>query len=158
LTPLQGLEARLRLGPEREGLKVHLSDDNRAVGKALAALGRLGVPVRRATVLPGVGSSAVLRVQLGRRLAPDQLAALVEPLLTLKCVVRVETTDVLQDDEDQLDDRDDAQQWRGDQPTVLGIDADDPLGDLNDADGDEAEIGTLDRVGAGASPPAPRAR
>jgi putative Mg2+ transporter-C (MgtC) family protein len=61
LTPLQRLEARLRLGSATTGLAIHVSDDNLAVGKALARLDRLGLPVQRTTVLPGVGSSAMLR-------------------------------------------------------------------------------------------------
>jgi putative Mg2+ transporter-C (MgtC) family protein len=149
LTPLQRLEARLRLGPEREGLAVHLSDDHRAVGKALAALGRLGVPVKRATMLPGVGSSAVLRVDLGRRLPAGELADLVEPLLTLKCVERVETTDVLEEEEDQPVEQVNAPAWRAPQPKLLRFDGDHALRDLDDARRGEPDddIGPLVRIG-----------
>lgn len=110
LTPLQILESRLRLGRAAAALTIHLADDNRAVGRTLAALGRLGVPVQRATVLPGVGASATLKVDLGRALAPDQAPVLIEQLLTLKGVERVAVADLpadddVQDDEPEDDDR-----------------------------------------------------
>ncbi len=68
LTTLEPLEARLGRGEAANDLKIHLRDDHRAVGKALTALDRLGVAVKRATMLPGAGESAVLRVELSRPL------------------------------------------------------------------------------------------
>lgn len=53
LTTLERVEARLGRGEAASDLKIHLRDDHRAVGKALTALDRLGVPVKRATMLPG---------------------------------------------------------------------------------------------------------
>jgi putative Mg2+ transporter-C (MgtC) family protein len=88
LVPLQRWEARFR----REGmgdLAIHLRDDSQAVGKTLAALAKLGVPIRRATMEPGAGASALLRVELGRMLAPGQAADVAKRLLTLRYVERV---------------------------------------------------------------------
>jgi putative Mg2+ transporter-C (MgtC) family protein len=66
LIVLEWMEARLNFGGPVNRLQVHLHDDNRAVGKALDALNRLGAQVKRATVLPGAGSSAPLQVELSR--------------------------------------------------------------------------------------------
>jgi putative Mg2+ transporter-C (MgtC) family protein len=72
-------------------LAIHLRDDSQAVGKTLAALAKLEVPVRRATVEPGAGSSALLRVELGRALEPSQASVVAKRLLTLRYVERVDT-------------------------------------------------------------------
>lgn len=61
LSPLKRLEARIRLGDRLNTLRIDLSDDHRAVGKTLAALGRLGVPVKRATIVPGAGPAPSCR-------------------------------------------------------------------------------------------------
>lgn len=94
LSPLQKWEARLRLGATAGDLAIHLIDDGEAVGKTLSVLTRLTVPVKRATVTPGAGQSAILRVELARSLRPEQVAPLVQRLLGLKCVSRVDTTDL----------------------------------------------------------------
>jgi putative Mg2+ transporter-C (MgtC) family protein len=139
LTPLQRLEARLRLGPATDGLAVHLADDHRAVGKALAALGRLGVPVQRATMLPGIGASALLRVELGRSLAPGQLPLLVEQLLTLKCVERVDARSLRDDEDDdgRPPEAEVADGRRPQQPVVLHLGDAGLLSDIDDADADD---------------------
>jgi len=60
--------------------------------------------VRRSTVLPGVGSSAVLQVQLAHALHADQVALVTKRLLTLRYVERVETA-LLERDEDEPEPR-----------------------------------------------------
>jgi putative Mg2+ transporter-C (MgtC) family protein len=100
LGPLQRLESRLRLGNRTNDLTIYVQNDRPAVGKTLAALDRLGVPVQRTTILPGAGTSAVLRVELGRALTAEQAPLLVRRLLTLKYVERVETTSSHLDPED----------------------------------------------------------
>jgi putative Mg2+ transporter-C (MgtC) family protein len=91
LVPLQRWEARLREQEETRDLVISLRDDSQAVGKTLAALARLGVQVKRAIVLPGVGNSAVLRVELVQGLAPDRADKLEKRLLSLRYVERVDT-------------------------------------------------------------------
>jgi len=90
LTTLERLEARLGRGETANDLKIHLRDDNRAVGKALTALDRLGVPVKRATMLPGAGETAVLRVELSRPLKATQMQRVVQQLLVVKAITRVD--------------------------------------------------------------------
>lgn len=111
LTVLEWFEARLNFGGPVSRLRIHLHDDNRAVGKALDALARLGAPVKRATVLPGSGTSALLEVELERALSADQAPLLAKQLLTLKkYVAQVETAIAPLDepvgaaDEDEEDD------------------------------------------------------
>jgi putative Mg2+ transporter-C (MgtC) family protein len=94
LAPLQRWEARLRLGASAGELAIHLQNDSEAVGKTLAVLSRLDVTVKRATIQPGAGESAILRVELGRALRAEQVAPLAQRLLALKYVSRVDTTDV----------------------------------------------------------------
>jgi len=92
LTVLEWLEARLNFGGPVSRLRIHLHDDSRAVGKTLDALARLGAPVKRATVLPGAGSSALLQVELARALSAEQAPLLAKQLLSLKkYVAQVET-------------------------------------------------------------------
>ncbi len=90
LTTLERVEARLGRGEAASDLKIHLRDDHRAVGKALTALDRLGVPVKRATMLPGVGETAILRVELSRPLRATQLQQVMKQLLVVKAITRVE--------------------------------------------------------------------
>jgi putative Mg2+ transporter-C (MgtC) family protein len=146
LTPLQRLEARLRLGPATSGLVVHLSDDQRAVGKALAALGGLGVPVQRATMLPGVGTSAVLHVDLGRKLEPGQLSTVVEQMLGLKCVERVVTKDLREDDEERDTEDGSATAKRADHPVALKLNSPRALRDADDDDGDDPVVESQERI------------
>jgi putative Mg2+ transporter-C (MgtC) family protein len=91
LVPLQRWEARLREQEETRDLVISLRDDSQAVGKTLAALHRLGVDTRQALIVPGVGNSAVLRVDLAHALTPSQARKLEKRLLTLRFVERVET-------------------------------------------------------------------
>lgn len=99
LSPLQRWEARLRLGASAGDLAIHLSNDSEAVGKTLGVLARLGVAVKRATLAPGAGETAILRVELGRALHANQVTPLVQRLLALKYVTRVDTADVNLDEE-----------------------------------------------------------
>jgi hypothetical protein len=91
LTPLKRLEARLEPRDVVDDLVISLRDDKRAVGKTLDALERLGVRVRRATVEPGAGATAILSVNLAQPLRTDQMAQLARRLLSLKYIERVET-------------------------------------------------------------------
>lgn len=100
LRPLKSWEARLRYGENARELLISVSDDSQSVGKTLAALNRLGVPIRQATAVPGVGTSAVIRAQLAQGLRSDQVALVTRRLLALRCVERVETALLDQDDED----------------------------------------------------------
>jgi len=128
---LEWLEAKLNFGRPVSRLRIHLHDDNRAVGKALNALARLGAPVKRATVLPGAGTSALLDVELARALTAEQAPLLAKQLLTLKkYVAQVDTTvaplDEPADDEEPAEMRD--------KVVPLNLSDDDILRDLNDQD------------------------
>ncbi|MDR3708333.1 MAG: MgtC/SapB family protein [Capsulimonadaceae bacterium] len=101
LVPLKRWEARLRSKLDAGDLAIHLVDEREAVGKTLTALGRLGVLVQRATVTPGAGDTAVLRVDLVRAMRPEQVPPLVEKLIALKYVTRVDTTDLNLNTEDE---------------------------------------------------------
>jgi putative Mg2+ transporter-C (MgtC) family protein len=132
LTILEWVEARLNFGGPVSRLRIHLHDDNRAVGKALDALARLGAPVKRATVLPGAGTSALLDVELTRALTADQAPLLAKQLLTLKkYVAQVDTTvaplDEPADDEEPAEAQDE-------KVVPLNLSDDDLLRDLNDQD------------------------
>lgn len=82
--------------------------DEAHVGKILAALSRLAVQVRRSTIAPGAGASAVVQVQLAQALRADQVALVTKRLLPLRYVERVDTallervdTALLERDEDE---------------------------------------------------------
>ncbi|WP_298983858.1 MgtC/SapB family protein [Caldilinea sp.] len=94
LVVLERVEARLGRNHEVNMLKLHLKDNHRAVGKALTALDRLGAPVKRATMLPSAGETAILRVDLTRPLTSHQLERLVKQLLVVKSIQRVDVSDV----------------------------------------------------------------
>jgi putative Mg2+ transporter-C (MgtC) family protein len=102
LTTLERLEARLGRGEAANDLKIHLKDDHRAVGKALTALDRLGVPVKRATMLPATGDTAILRVELSRPLKSDQVSRLVKQLLVVKSIARVDVAALEVEDVEEL--------------------------------------------------------
>jgi putative Mg2+ transporter-C (MgtC) family protein len=91
--------------------------------------------VRRATIVPGEGTSAVLRVELGRSLSPEQVTALIRRLLTLKSVEQVEQIAVDRDPEDESsqDGRLPALRQRG-APSALNLHDDTLLQDLDGAD------------------------
>ncbi len=102
LTTLERLEARLGRGEAANDLKIHLRDDHRAVGKALTALDRLGVPVKKATMLPTTGDTAILRVELSRPLKPEQVSRLVKQLLVVKSIARVDVAALEVEDVEEL--------------------------------------------------------
>ncbi len=102
LTTLERVEARLGRGEAANDLKIHLKDDHRAVGKALTALDRLDVPVKRATLLPSAGETAVLRVELSRPLRPTHLARVVQQLMVVKSIARVDVAALEVEDADAL--------------------------------------------------------
>jgi putative Mg2+ transporter-C (MgtC) family protein len=102
LTTLERLEARLGRGEAANDLKIHLKDDHRAVGKALTALDRLGVPVKRATMMPTAGETAILRVELSRPLKADQVPRLVKQLLVVKSIARVDVAALEVEDVEEL--------------------------------------------------------
>ena len=106
LVPLKNWEARLRLGQDAGDLAIHLRDDREAVGKTLMVLARMGVAVKGTTVFQGAGETAVLRVDLARALRPDEVTPLVQRLLALKYVSRVDTQDLNLDDEEEAPDED----------------------------------------------------
>lgn len=94
LAPLQKWEARLRFGEGAGDITIHLNNDREAVGKVLAFLSRTGVSVKQVTVTPGAGETAILRLELGRALRPEQVKPFVQRLLVFKYVSRVDTTDL----------------------------------------------------------------
>jgi hypothetical protein len=94
LITLERLEARLRFGADAGDLSIHLLNDSEAVGKTLTALARLGVTIKRASVVPGVGDTAVLRVDLARYLKREEVGPLATRILALRYVTRVDTADV----------------------------------------------------------------
>ncbi|MCS6835305.1 MAG: MgtC/SapB family protein [Anaerolineae bacterium] len=102
LMTLERLEARLGRGESANDLKLHLRDDHRAVGKALTALDRLGLAVKRATMLPTAGETAVLRVELSRPIKPDQVPRLVRQLLVVKSIIRVDVSALEVEDAEEL--------------------------------------------------------
>ena len=102
LSPLQKWEARLRIGATAGDLAIHLTDDSEAVGKMLTILNRLSISVKRATVAPGAGQTAILRVELGRALRPEQVTPIVQRLLALKYVTRVDTNALNLDTEEEV--------------------------------------------------------
>ena len=106
LVPLKNLEARLRLGQDAGDLALHLRDDREAVGKAIAALTRFGVAIKGATVIQGTGETALLRVDLAHALRPEEVAPLVQRLVALKYISRVDTKDLNLDDEEEALDED----------------------------------------------------
>lgn len=89
---LEDVENRLGSKAISNELRLDLKDADRAVGKALTALDRLGVPIKRATLSPGMGSTAILRVELSQPLKTDQISRLVKQLLVVKSIQRVDTT------------------------------------------------------------------
>lgn len=92
LSTLEKVETRLGRGESASDLRLHLNDDHRAVGKALTALDRLDVQVKRATLMPGVGHTAVLKVELNQPLKADEVSRLIRQLLIVKSIARVEVT------------------------------------------------------------------
>ncbi len=107
LVPLQRWESRLRLTRGAGSLTLHLRDDREAVGKAMAALTRMDIIIKRATVIPGAGETAVLRIDLGRALTSKEVAPLVSRMVALKYVSRVDTNDLNPDkSQDEKSDED----------------------------------------------------
>lgn len=106
LVPLKNWEARLRLGQDAGDLALHLRDDREAVGKAIAALTRFGVAIKGATVIQGTGETALLRVDLAHALRPEEVAPLVQRLVALKYISRVDTKDLNLDEEEEALDED----------------------------------------------------
>ena len=106
LVPLKNLEARLRLGQDAGDLALHLRDDREAVGKAIAALTRFGVAIKGATVIQGTGETALLRVDLAHALRPEEVTPLVQRLVALKYISRVDTKDLNLDEEEEALDED----------------------------------------------------
>lgn len=89
---LDDFEERLRRDEEANELQIHLKDSNRAVGKALTALDRLGVPIKNAGLQMGAGNSAILRVELNRPIHIEDVPLLVKQLLVVKSIQRVDTS------------------------------------------------------------------
>ena len=106
LVPLKNWEARLRLSQDAGDLAIHLRDDREAVGKTLVNLTRMGVGVKGTTILQGAGETAILRVDLARALRPEEVTPLVQRLLALKYVSRVDTKDLNLEMEEETPDED----------------------------------------------------
>jgi putative Mg2+ transporter-C (MgtC) family protein len=91
LMPLQALEEWFQQRSATDTFDIHLQNDDKAVGKALGALTRLGVPIKRATVRPGAQGSGVLHIELAQPMKGEDVRRMVADLLTLKVVERVDT-------------------------------------------------------------------
>ncbi|MFQ3567145.1 MAG: MgtC/SapB family protein [Aggregatilineales bacterium] len=147
LTTLERLEARLGRGEAANDLKIHLKDDHRAVGKALTALDRLGVPVKRATMLPTTGDTAILRVELNHPLKADQVPRLVRQLLVVKSIARVDVAALEVEDVEELAQEvsaltSDTQQ----QMEQLNLDDEQLLKDLNESEAQGENAPPKERV------------
>jgi Uncharacterized membrane protein len=94
LTVLERIETRLHQHGATNTLSLYLANDHRAVGKALAALAQLGVPIRRATMQPAIGETAALLVELNHPLSLNDAPRLIEQLLTVKSIMRVDVTNL----------------------------------------------------------------
>lgn len=92
LVTLQRLEDWFQGVDGTNSFDIHLQNDDRAVGKTLGALTRLGVPIKRATVFPGADETGVLHIELMQPMKKPDIKRMVENLLTLKVVERVDTT------------------------------------------------------------------
>ena len=125
LVPLKRWEMHLRSKLDAGDLAIHLTDEREAVGKTLTVLGRLGITVKRATVIPGAGETAILRVDLVRAMRPEQVPPLVDKLTTLKYVSHVDTTDLNLDQGEEED--------NVDEDAVNMMDYDVPREDAEDA-------------------------
>jgi putative Mg2+ transporter-C (MgtC) family protein len=147
LTTLERLEARLGRGEAANDLKIHLKDDHRAVGKALTALDRLGVPVKKATMLPTAGETAILRVELSRPLKADQVPRLVKQLLVVKSIARVDVAALEVEDVEELAQEVIALTSSAQQPAEqLRLDDEHLLKDLNETDAATASAPPAERV------------
>lgn len=147
LTTLEWVEVRLGRGESANDLRLHLRDDHRAVGKALTALDRLGMPVKRATMLPEAGETAILRVELSRPLKAEQIPRLVKQLLVVKAIARVDVAALEVEDVDELAQeimvlKDGSQQ----QVEQLNLSNADLLRDLNEAEMQIASVTPKERV------------
>lgn len=94
LTFLERIETRLNQRNATNTLSLYLANDSRAVGKALDALTRLGVPIRRAVMQPASGETAALLVELNHPLSLTDAPRLIEQLLTVKSIMRVDVTNL----------------------------------------------------------------
>lgn len=103
LLPLQNLEEWFQHRSATNSFDVHVQNDDRAVGKVLGALTRLGVPLKRATVQPGVDNSGVVHVELAQPMKKPDVRRMVADLLTLKVVERVDAEAIRSIDIDELE-------------------------------------------------------
>jgi len=143
LIVLERVEYRLGRGEAANDLKLYLTDDHRAVGKALIALDRLGVPVKQATVVPAPGETAVMRVELYRPFRPEDMYTLIQRLLTIKAISRVDVAALEVEDADSLRSEGLYEQTRSQSNDDTQENREDSLQDLNQSDDDDNVI--LDR-------------
>ena len=101
--PLQAIEEWFQHRSATNSFDVHVLNDDRAVGKVLGALTRLGVPIKRATVRPGVNDSGVVHVELAQPMKKPDVRRMVADLLTLKVVERVDTAAIRSIGTDELE-------------------------------------------------------
>ncbi|GEM_PF-65330 len=90
LVVLEWVEERLTQRGREKYLNIHLKDANRAVGKVLTALSRLGVKVKKANVVPAEGETSLLMVELTQPMKAPAMANLVKQLLFLKSILHVD--------------------------------------------------------------------
>lgn len=136
LVVLERVEYRLGRGETANDLKIYLRDDHKAVGKALTALDRLGIPVKQATVVPAEGETAVLRIELGRPLKADQMQTVVKRLLTVKAITRVDIAALEVEDVEELVEQSTLlQESLEAQMEELNLNDENLLQDLNESEG-----------------------
>jgi putative Mg2+ transporter-C (MgtC) family protein len=146
LVGLEKLEFRLGRGETASDLKLYLSDDHRAVGKALTALDRLGVPLKKATLLPAEGDTAIMRVELNRSLRADQMQRIVERLLTVKSILRVDIAALEVEDVEALTEQAGILRSSIDaQMEELNLNDENLLQDLNEPEGNSPHTTTYGR-------------
>ncbi|HRF94362.1 MAG TPA: hypothetical protein PLZ51_04170, partial [Aggregatilineales bacterium] len=131
LMVLDDLEERWQSNEVTNELKIHLKDSNRAVGKALTALERLGVPIKNASVILGAGTSAVLRVELSHPIHIDHVPLLVKQLLVVKSIKQVDTSNLQMSVEQVMPVLLDEKRASGEHPQLVDANL---LKDLNEPD------------------------
>jgi putative Mg2+ transporter-C (MgtC) family protein len=128
---LDDLEDRWRRDEVTNELRIHLRDSNRAVGKALMALDRLGLPIKNVAVQMGAGTTSILRVELGRPIHVDDMPLLVKQLLVVKSIQQVDTSNVQMSSDKIIPISPDEKRASGEHPQLVDADL---LTDLNDPD------------------------
>jgi putative Mg2+ transporter-C (MgtC) family protein len=132
LVALEWVEPRLESGDLTNYMNIHLKDGSHSVGKALTALERLGILIQRADIVPAANKTSILRVELDRPLNEEKTARIIEQLLMVKAITRVDVSAVEEElDSDNHQDSKDRKNKKS-QDDHLNLDDDNLLSDLNE--------------------------